>query len=66
MDCIRITLFVFFVRLLMVCTLHAYVSVGSEAPNFVAHDINGQEVSLEKYKGRVVVCWSGRTTVART
>ena len=39
----------------MVCTLHAYVSVGSEAPNFVAHDINGQEVSLEKYKGRIVV-----------
>lgn len=34
---------------------HAYVWVGSAAPDFTAKDINGNEISLKKYIGKVVV-----------
>ena len=54
-SCARIAWAVILACVFMAHSLHGYASVGSDAPNFVAKDINGQDVSLEGYKGKVVV-----------
>lgn len=44
------------VMCLVSCTaLFSYASVGDEAPDFHMTDINGQEVSLNQFKGKIVV-----------
>jgi peroxiredoxin len=55
MKCVRFASAILSMCLLAAHGLYGYASVGSEAPNFVAKDINGQDVSLEGYKGKVVV-----------
>ena len=55
MDCLRIARLVFFVPLFTASTLFGYVSSGDAAPNFAANDINGQEIALETYRGKIVV-----------
>jgi alkyl hydroperoxide reductase subunit AhpC len=52
---VRVISFLSSICLLVAQGLYGYASVGSQAPNFVAKDLNGQDVSLENYKGKVVV-----------
>jgi peroxiredoxin len=54
-NCVRIVSVIFSTCLFVAQGLHGYASVGSEAPNFVANDINGQQVTLEGYKGKIVI-----------
>ncbi len=48
------------VRAIFIClcccsALFSYAYVGDEAPDFQATDINGQEISLNQFKGKIVV-----------
>ena len=55
MTCLRIALLGFFVFFSTSSPLLGYVASGEEAPNFTINDIHGQEISLETYRGKIVV-----------